>query len=224
MDIIAGGGKYGCHAVEFLRKRGKCFTVVDVNPDCLAVKQFGLSASSPMASEGEHFVRGDLKTVLDLLERLKPEFLFPTAPVHIAADLVKIKFNLKPWAERISPILHRLPQSVVLQAGKGKLVVSFNRDGECVEECPMPQVCPSSGTRKPCKMTELMRYAAPEAFMLISYSMAPGMGALKGSELRDFFEWAKNRERFVVGTACDCHGVFSAFQKVGSKVGYSGKH
>jgi hypothetical protein len=43
--------------------------------------------------------------------------------------------------------------------------------------------------------------------------MAPGMGALKGNELQDFFEWAKTKDHFVVGTACDCHGVFSAFQR-----------
>jgi len=28
------------------------------------------------------------------------------------------------------------------------------------------------------------------------------------------FNWAKTKEKFVVGTACDCHGVFSAFQKL----------
>jgi hypothetical protein len=43
--------------------------------------------------------------------------------------------------------------------------------------------------------------------------MAPGMGALKGSELLEFFNWAETKTEFVVGTACDCHGVFSAFKK-----------
>jgi hypothetical protein len=62
-------------------------------------------------------------------------------------------------------------------------------------------------------MTQLMRFASPEAFILVSYSMAPGMGALKGSELLEMFDWTKTKEKFVVGTACDCHGVFSAFQK-----------
>ena len=62
-------------------------------------------------------------------------------------------------------------------------------------------------------MTKLMRFASPDAFILVSYSMAPGLGALKGSELSELFSWAKDKERFVVGTACDCHGVFSAFQK-----------
>jgi len=62
-------------------------------------------------------------------------------------------------------------------------------------------------------MTKMMRYASPEAFILESHSMAPGMGALKGSELAEFFSWSENKKEFVVGTACDCHGVFSAFKK-----------
>jgi len=217
MDIIVGGGKYGCDAVELLRQKGKGFVVVDINPRCLAVKRFGLKVSSRIGSEGEHFVQGDLSKVLELLERVKPEFLFPTAPVHIAADLAKIKFDLEPWAEGINSVLPKLPQTVVLQAGKGKLIVSFNRDNNCVEKCAMPEVCPSSGTRKPCTMTKLMGFASPEAFILVSHSMAPGMGALKGSELLEFFEWAKTKEKFLIGTACDCHGVFTAFQNVSGK-------
>jgi hypothetical protein len=144
--------------------------------------------------------------------------VFPTAPVHIAADLAKIKFSLAPWSEAINAILPKLPQVVVLYAGRGKLIVSFNRDHDCIDKCTMPQVCPSSQIKKPCAMTELMRFASPEAFILISYSMAPGMGALKGSELLEFFDWAKTKEKFIVATACDCHGVLNAYQKQHDKL------
>jgi hypothetical protein len=82
-----------------------------------------------------------------------------------------------------------------------------------VEKCSMPEVCPSSQIRRPCTMTKLIRFASPEAFLLISYSMAPGMGAIKGSELLDFFNWVKPREKFIVATTCDCHGVLNALQK-----------
>jgi len=213
MNIIIGGGKYGCYAVEHLRQKSKGFVVVDTDPNCLAVRRFGLAASRQSPSNGEHFVQGDLSTVLDLIEKLKPEYVFPTAPVHIAADLAKIKFALDPWTEAINAILPKLPEVVVLAAGKGKLVTSFNRDKSCVEKCSMPPICPSTHMRKPCTMTELIRFASPDAFILISHSMAPGMGALKGSELLDFFNWARQREKFVVATTCDCHGVLDAFQK-----------
>ena len=214
MDIIVGGGKYGCHAVEFLRKQSRSFLVVDTNPDCLAVQRFGLKNFSGLGSEGEYFVHGDLQRVLALIDELNPEYVFPTAPVHIAADMAQVKFKLTPWAEAINCILPGLPQTVILHAGMGKIILSFNRDNHCAEKCSMPETCPTSKIRKPCTMTKLMEFACPESFILISHSMSPGMGALKGNELQEFFNWAKNKKEFVVGTSCDCHGVFSAFRKI----------
>jgi hypothetical protein len=213
MNLIVGGGKYGCYAIEYLRQKKKGFLVVDTNPNCLAVKRFSLKIFELHSSNGESFVNGGLPKVLELIDEMNPEYVFPTAPVHIAADLAKLKFNLVPWSEAITDMLPRLPEAVVLHAESEKLVVSFNKGHECIEKCSMPEVCPSSGIKKPCTMTKLMRFASPEAFILISYSMAPGLGALKGSELSELFKWAETKERFIVATACDCHGVFSAFQK-----------
>ncbi|MGB9914855.1 MAG: hypothetical protein ACPLIG_04025 [Candidatus Bathyarchaeales archaeon] len=215
MNIIIGGGKYGCYAIEYLRQKGKGFVLVDTDVNCLAAKQFSFTSSEQITSDGEHFIQGDLATVLKLIETLQPEYVFPTAPVHIAADLARLKFKLESWPEAINAILPKLPEVVVLSSGKGKLIVSFNRDNSCVEKCSMPRVCPSSNIRKPCTMTELIKFACPDAFILISYSMAPGMGALKGSELLEFFDWAKQRDKFVVATTCDCHGVLDAFQNRG---------
>lgn len=186
---------------------------MDTDPNCLAVKRFKLKTFEHNSSEGEGFVNGGLPKVLELIDELKPEYLFPTAPVHIAADLAKIQFELVPWSEAIATILPKLPKAVVLETGREKLVVSFNKGHNCIERCSMPEVCPSSGIKKPCTMTSLMRFASPAAFILISHSMAPGMGALKGREVLEFFNWAKVKEKFIVATACDCHGVFSAFQQ-----------
>src|SRR3990172_7507504 len=99
MDIVIGGGKYGCHAVEFLRQKGKSCVVVDTNPDCLAAKKVGLKSSLNINQEEEQFVQGDLTKVLELIDALKPEYVFPTAPVHVAADMARIKFALAPWTE-----------------------------------------------------------------------------------------------------------------------------
>jgi hypothetical protein len=213
MDIIIGGGKYGCKAVEFLRQQGKSFVIVDTDSNCQAVKRFKLKTPKDTSKKGEHFLHGDLSTVITLIDELNPEYIFPTAPVHIAADMAKIKFELTPWTEALSNILPKLPQGVVLLSGKGRLILSFNRDHDCIDNCAMPETCPSSGTKKPCTMTKLMKFASPDAFILLSHSMSPGMGALKGAELQEFFNWAKTKNKFVVGTSCDCHGVFSAFKK-----------
>jgi hypothetical protein len=137
--------------------------------------------------------------------------------------MVEIKFELKPWTEAIGNLLPKLPQAVVLFSGKGKLILSFNRDHNCVDDCAMPETCPSSGIKKPCTMTKLMKFASPDAFLLLSHSMSPGMGALKGTELQEFFDWAKTKNKFVVGTSCDCHGVFSAFKKANTEKQSKGK-
>lgn len=213
MDIIVGGGKYGCKAICWLREKKRNFIVIDPNPNCLAVTEFKIKSSKDFNVEGENFVCGDLPTALELIEQFRPDYIFPTAPTHIAADLAKIKFDLKPWVEPINDILSKLPSVVVLLSNKGKLILSFNRDHNCIDECVMPSVCPSSKIKKPCTMTDMVRFASPEAFILISYSMAPGMGALKGSELLAFFDWAQTNEKFVVATTCDCHGVLNAFSK-----------
>ncbi len=214
MDIIVGGGKYGCNAVKFLKSKQKSFVIVDIDPDCQAVKQFKLKTADSLDLDGEYFIHGDLSTVIQLIDKLKPEYIFPTAPVHIAAEMAKIRFNLTSWSEAANDILYRLPPVIVLTAGKGKIIVSFNRDGNCLEKCAMPKICPSTHITKPCTMIELMKFARPDALILTSHLLEPGLGALKGEDILEFFKWAKDKDRFVVGTACDCHGVFSALMKV----------
>jgi hypothetical protein len=215
MDIIVGGGKYGCIAVEHLRKNKRGFVLVDKDPNCLAAKKFGLNPSTHIGTAGEYFVHGEIDQVLELIEHLKPEYVFPTAPIHIAAELAKLKFKLAPWDEAIDCILANLPASIILQAGRGNLIVSYNRDKECLERCASPEVCPSTHKRKPCTMDKLMKFACPDGIILISHQLAPGMGALKGKELLEFFAQAENADRFVVATACACHGFFTALKKSG---------
>ena len=213
MDIIVGGGKYGCIAVDYLRKNGQGFVLVDKDPNCLATKRFRLNPPAQIGRDGEHFLEGDVAQVLGLIGRLKPDYVFPTAPIHIAAELAKSKFELAPWAEVIDCILVNLPPSVVLRSGSGNLVVSYNRDNACLERCEAPEVCPVTRKRKPCTMDKLMKFAYPEGILLVSCQLAPGMGALKGSELLEFLAQAEKKDKFVVATACGCHGFFSALKK-----------
>lgn len=213
MDIIVGGGKYGCMAVEYLRKKRKGFVLVDKDPNCLAVKRYKLKTAFEIDAEGEHFIQGEIATVSQLMARLKPEYVFPTAPIHVAAELAQSRFKLELWDEAINYILANLPPSLILRAGRGNLIVSYNRDKDCIEKCEAPEVCPSTHTRKPCTMDRLMKFACPEGFILISHQLAPGLGALKGSELLEFFAQVEKKDKFVVATACDCHGFFTALKK-----------
>jgi hypothetical protein len=213
MNIIAGGGKYGCEAVEYHRSKKMGFILVDKDPRCLAVIRYDLKTCSSFDEYNECFFQGDMSNVLKLIQKHDLTYLFPTAPIHVAAELAKLQFKLNPWPEVINIILSQLPSSVVLKSGRGNLIVSYNRDENCVDKCGTPAICPSTKKSKPCTMDKLMRFAYPAGIFLVSYQMSPGMGALKISEINNFFNRVEKEEKFVVATTCDCHGVFSAFYK-----------
>jgi hypothetical protein len=215
MDIVVGGGKYGVEAAEYLRKNNRAFVIIDRDPECLAAKKLKLKKGL----EGkENLVVGDLQEVLELVEKLNPEFVFPTAPMHVAAELLKIKFNLNPDYDSVNCILSSLPLKVVVSVGKGSVVVSYNRDKECLPKCSAPDVCPVTKIKKPCPMYELVKFAIPDGLVLISHQLEPGIGALKGDELKELFHWAKKRiegdGKIAVATACKCHGIITALIKV----------
>jgi len=214
MDIVVGGGKYGLEAVEYLMKHERDFVVVDVDENCLVQQKHGFEvADTPIEAEkGRLFVKGGIEEVLKLIEKLKPEYVFPTAPIHIAAALLTEKYGFEPWNEGVDCILAGLPAKIILSAGRGSVTVSYNRDRECVKKCRAPDVCPVTGVKKPAPMYEMLRFASG-GFIIQSHYLQPGLGALQGEDVLNLLEWASERREVVVGTACRCHGVVTALRR-----------
>jgi len=214
MDVIVGGGRFGVEAAKFLEKKGRSYVVVDRNPDCVAVKELKLQKVESVGEvrDGRYFIEGGVEVLPSLL-RLEPDYIFPTAPVHVAAEAVRVKFNLKPWNYVLDCIIANLPARVIVSAGRGSVVVSYNRDADCLEKCSAPDVCPVTKLRKPCPMYELVRFAYPEAFILISKQLEPGLGAIEGKDFAELMVQAEKSERIVVATACKCHGVITALTR-----------
>lgn len=215
MDIVVGGGKYGLEAVEYLLKHERDFVVVDVDENCLVQQKYGFEVvdASIEAKKGRLFVKGGIEEVLKLIEKLKPEYVFPTAPIHIAAALLSEKYGFEPWNEGVNCILPGLPAKIILSAGRGSVTVSYNRDRECVTRCRAPDVCPVTGVKKPAPMYEMLRFASPDGFVIQSHYLQPGLGALKGEDVLDLLSWASDKREVVVGTACRCHGVVTALRR-----------
>ncbi|RLI76105.1 hypothetical protein DRP05_13510 [Archaeoglobales archaeon] len=217
MNLIVGGGKYGSEAVEYLLKHSKPFIVVDENEECFAVKNFELASINKvdevdLSSSKNYFLKGGMKEALEIIEKLKPEYVFTTAPIHVAAALVKEKYSLKEWNEGINCILVGIPFKVVISVGKGSVVVSYNRDKACKPKCEAPDVCPITKIKKPCPMYELLRFASPTGIILQSHQLKPGLGALKGKEVLEMLEGCHGKDKIVIGTACRCHGVVTALK------------
>lgn len=199
MDIVVGGGKFGLKAVQFLLAKKRDFVVLDPREDCEVAKAFR-----------ENFIKAKAEELPKFVEELKPEWIFPTAPVHVLAEAIKHRF--KPWNEKVDEILAGIPIKVVVSVGKGSIVVSYNRDELCVDNCSSPEVCPVTKVKRPCPMFELIKFACREAKVVVSHQLAPGIGAMKGEDFLEVLREAERAEKIVVATACKCHGVITALR------------
>ena len=216
-SLIIGGGKFGTKAAKYLLKNSKPFIVLDKDEKCLVTKTFDLAKLNPdeidhIDSSKNYFAKGNVIKALTLIEKIKPEYVFPTAPIHIAAMLVKEKYGFKVWDEGINHFLAGIPLKIIVSVGKGTVVVSYNRDKPCKQNCNAPPTCPVTKLKKPCPMYDLLQFAAPEAIILRSYQLEPGLGALKGNEIIKVLEECKGKSSVIIGTACECHGVITALR------------
>lgn len=213
VDIVFGGGRYGLEAVEHLIKEGRRFVVIDPDKNCMVMKKIRLPEFNENIRENS-FLQGSVKELAELFFTLQPEFIFPTAPVHMAASFLTQMIELESWADGIDSVLSGIPPKIILSAGKGTVVVSYNRDHDCIPNCRAPDVCPVTKVKKPAPMYEMLRFAAPDGFVVESVYLKPGLGAVRGEDLNELIEWAEGRDRILVGTACRCHGVLSSFRRV----------
>ncbi len=214
MNIIFGGGKYGLEAARYLMSEGKGFVVVDPDESCAVKKELNLPEYSGNTKENS-FVRGGVRELTKLFFELEPEYVFPTAPIHVAGAFLMEHLGFEAWYEGVDLALSGLPMKVVVSAGRGSVVVSYNRDRECVPKCRAPDVCPVTGIKKPAPMYDLVRFAIPDGFVIESHYLQPGLGAIRGEKLRELIEWAENRDSVLVATACRCHGVITALRRAG---------
>ena len=207
MDVVYGGGKYGKEAVKWLIENSREFVVIDVDENCLVNREINVEKF------GGRFVRGEIQELLEIVEEVKPEYIFPTAPIHIAASLISKKFDLEVWNEGVNYVLSGIPAKIIVSAGRGSVVVSYNRDYTCLPKCSAPEVCPVTKIKKPAPMYSLLEFAIPEGFVIKTIYLRPGLGAIKGEEILELFRWAEKRDKIFIATACRCHGVVTALKR-----------
>ncbi len=223
IDLVFGGGKYGLGAVEYLISRNRNFIIIDVDPKCLVAKNYELKRinirdveklklTETDESKG-YFIEGGVFEALKVIELLKPEHIFPTAPIHLSAALIQEKFKLDPWFDGIDKVLPGIPSKILVSVGRGSVVVTYNRDYECQPNCSAPDRCPVTGILKPAPMYRLLEFAAPDGFILQSHQLKPGIGALRGDEFELLERWAYGKKEVIIGTACRCHGVVTALKR-----------
>jgi hypothetical protein len=182
MDIVLGGGKFGLKAVKFLMRKRREFLVLDRDPECEVARKLGIE-----------IIKSGTEKLVEIIEKVNPEWIFPTAPIHVVAEAVKDAFE--PWEKVIDCILSGIPPKLIVSVGKGGIVLSYNRDGICIENCTSPEVCPVTRVKRPCPMFEVIRFACPEAIILVSHQIAPSLGTIKGLDFLDAVKRAEKEKK-----------------------------
>ncbi|WP_373500905.1 potassium transporter [Desulfococcus sp.] len=201
---IIGAGRFGMIALERLSQIKKDARFVVVDPD---ERRF-----FPVENPRCAFENTD--GVAFLLRRLDPadppDWIIPALPVHLAAE----------WClGRLADRGRRIPVADDLDAllpnpvrGAGGDIYVTHADFLCPDDCPEPALT-CTVTEKPRKpdmfgLLEKIRFQDFQSVVIQSCQLGPGVGGYRPDQLFELLSsMEKGDGRFLVSTACRCHGV-----------------
>ena len=148
-----------------------------------------------------------------------PEIIIPAVPIHVAAEWLRYMLiqNGKQCVPAQFPdyLLQSLPHSI--SAEPGRIFTSF-ADFICPAACEEPEgYCPHSGEKRAIPLFTLIENRCPEGFepiVLQSQQIFPGTGGILSQDLFAAYSrvTALTPGKFLIATACSCHGVVDALQ------------
>ena len=151
--IIAGGGKFGLKAIDFIKNNNFKTVLIDNNPNCFAaefasrkfdtLEDFNLHIKDLKGGE-IFFLNTDILMVLDLIEELIPKYIIPVVPIHLIASFIKsflLKFSisLTPNNSLTEIFLENSDPELLLNqmTENGVVYLSYAKIDEiCPDNCP----------------------------------------------------------------------------------------
>jgi hypothetical protein len=232
MILVVGGGNFGARALHQLCRVDRVL-VVDPNEGCPARNYVkcvvrGLEEFLEFEKCSTAFLASDGARVLAVLfERgIKPRYVVPTAPMHVAYEalkniLLKHGFAVKPFHEitQIAAELRELGVETYLDSFRGMLVASYMPfDMKCSVPCKQPMKCPVTGKIKPLPLYMAFNSILQkhfERFLVIrSILLAESVGGYDPEALYSFTSTLLNnvtKSVMAIATACSCHGIANFF-------------
>ena len=243
-NIIFGGKKFGAQFIKTMKDPILSF-IIDNNENCLLANDYPqmkieealkiiMLKSVNYQSEHEQnkvfFIEGNINTVYKFIKIKIPNYLVPTAPIHVVFELIKIfinyyfpNINLTPIKPRSS--LKKPEEMFVFSFDNPEIYLSYaGWDEICPDNCPSPlNYCPFHKRKKPITISDFLeqQLARNNYFGFKSTQIGPGYGGIEGKliknqldKLSKFIEHNSNNLpiEILIGTTCNCHGVLSALR------------
>lgn len=207
--IIIGGGHFGQRAAKLLAKRvtGGVW-IIDENRESLDwIKGRDMIA---VQMDGVEFLVNKAETLPEDTQ------IIPAVPIHLAYEFAKRaieqRFLIKPL-----PVPQELKSNLpyVWEGGDGSFLVSY-ANFKCPDDCPEPLYCTVTGEKRDKPLFALLGEMPVKGFhihIIRSRQMAPGVGGYSLAELLRLCATLEQRPgKWLVGTACKCHGVLSGLE------------
>lgn len=207
--FIVGAGHFGSRAVRILGSHLRSpIWVFDIDRDALA--QIDAPGVSKMRDDGIRFLAENY-AILKSAHRI-----VPSLPRHLAFEWLRAHLGHEsvtpvPVPQEINPFLpHTWP------GPDGSLLVS-DADFLCPEDCEEPEThCTVTGQRRGVPLHERLARLELDGYrthIIRSRQLAPGVGGYPLAELTTLLGRLRDEPdtRWLVGTACRCHGVMTAF-------------
>ncbi|MHA1468406.1 MAG: hypothetical protein ACTSP6_10075 [Promethearchaeota archaeon] len=220
----------------------KCFAAEFASKKFDNLEDFNLNLND--LKDGEiFFLNTDILIVLDLIEELNPTYIIPVVPIHLMASfiisfLLKYSINLTPNNNLTKDFLKNIDPELLLNQmnEEGVVYLSYAKIDEiCPDNCSGPiSYCPNFKREKPQTVTQYLKsyYGTSNSFNIRkkeiseiiiineSYQLMPGLGGLKGNDIRDILKVLRDNMDFlshqkfdmVIATTCNCHGVINFYK------------
>ncbi|MBI5444509.1 MAG: potassium transporter [Deltaproteobacteria bacterium] len=210
---IIGAGHFGRHAADGLSRARPGVRLLLVDP----------CAENLARARGPRRCLEEADGVPFLAQRLgagdEPEWIVPAVPLHLAVEWCLARLDPGRFRRRPVPPEAELLLPNPMGGPLGDLYVSHARF-RCPSDCPEPEdLC--TVTRKPRERNLFevlgeLKVPAQESLVVRSHQLGAGIGGYRPAQLLDLLVAVeRGGERLLVSTACRCHGVLTALERVG---------
>jgi hypothetical protein len=206
--LVVGGGHFGSRAIEVLARRRRPWRLALVDLDREKVARVCRGEVMGFGGDGVEVLDG-------LMETGSLKWVVPAVPFHLAHEWILRRLSREKRGRKIAlPNGLQLPNPI---QGPNMDLYSSYATFLCPEDCTEPrEICPVTGLRRPVPLYRLLGGLGAPGFRvsgLRSYQLGPGVGGIRAGDLLSLLEKVKGSTgRWVLFTACRCHGVLSGLE------------
>jgi hypothetical protein len=205
--FIIGAGTFGKKAALHLSKNPSNKVIcVDIDP----------RLSPSQLPPGIGLVQKDgIQFLKEEFSNIKPDdFIIPAVPIHLAAYwlISYMETNLH-ITEVPQGYVSKIPNPIRLQ---DKSYAASYANFKCPDNCVEGSICPVTGQKRNEPLYQLLRSITVcnyNVHIIQSRQLGPGMGGYKKLELENLVEESNHFDNFMLGTACNCHGIITSIEK-----------